>query len=78
MIRTIDKKDLEIFQKVCALNNFDINIYTIETNAKMQTVEILYKEKELTIDDAFYFGRSIQLEMSERIMNSICTKIKEL
>lgn len=71
MIRTIDKKDLEIFQKVCALKNYDISTYTIESNAKMITLDITYRRRELTADDAFYLGRDVQQEIDERLMKRV-------
>lgn len=78
MIRTIDKEHLDIYKKVCTQGHFDINVYTIESNAKMIAVEILYHKKELTVDDAFYFGRAIQSEIDDKIMDKVYAGLKKI
>lgn len=71
MIRTIDKEHLDIYRKVCALQNYDIELYTTESNAKMIALDITYRRQELTVDSAFYLGRDVQQEIDERLMKRV-------
>lgn len=71
MILTIDKRDIELFEKVCALKSFDITRYTKERNANMIALEVTHHGEELSLHGAFYLGRDVQQEIDERLMKRV-------
>jgi len=69
MIVKIEKNEIEAVKETCALSDFKIRFYSIESNPLMVQVEILEQNgDDLTNKDAWLLGRTIVWTLASKMI----------
>lgn len=72
MIITIDKKDVEYIEKVCATLDYSFRFFTNENNPEIMQAEIQWTDGvELKPQYAYHFGRMVETYVFQAMMNKI-------
>lgn len=64
MIVKIDKKEIDAVKYICALHDFKVSFYTIESNPLMVQVEIRNEfGDEVSPGMAWHLGKSVEIKL---------------